>query len=98
MGDDEPIEFLLESRSALRRRILRMMKNAKMQDEAMAAKPRTTMTAIAQCGKPESSSPDCTFPLPSPLPLGPEPDSVDVGKGDPVVDAAAIDDDDSIEE
>jgi hypothetical protein len=38
-----------------------MMKNASIHEVAIARKPRTTITAIAQCGKPEDVAPDCTL-------------------------------------
>lgn len=58
MGDAEPIELRFDSSSL--RRMRRMMKKMSMHVVAMARKPRTTITAIAQCGKPEPEAPDCT--------------------------------------
>ncbi len=74
------------------------MKNASMHDVAIARKPRTTITAMAQCGKPESSPPDWTFPFPSEVPpLVPvvedavaEGDGLDVAEA-PAADVEAID-------
>ena len=39
-----------------------MMRKARTQLAATARKPKTTITAIAQCGKPPSLSPDCSPP------------------------------------
>jgi len=52
MGDDEPIEFLLDSSSSFLLRSRRRIRKARMQTDAMARNPRTVITAIAQCGKP----------------------------------------------
>jgi hypothetical protein len=40
----------------------RMIKKARIQDATIARKPRTTITAIAQCGNPEPEEADCTLP------------------------------------
>jgi hypothetical protein len=40
-----------------------MMKKASRHEEAMAKKPRTTMTAMAQWGKPESEEEGCREPV-----------------------------------
>jgi hypothetical protein len=63
----------------------RMMKKARTQVVAMARKPRTTMTAMAQCGKPELLVPAWTPPVGlTPEGLGDLRDSEE-----PVVEAAA---------
>lgn len=59
IGELDPIEFRFDS--AFRLRIRRMMKNASTHVVAIARKPSTTITAIAQCGKLELLAPDCTF-------------------------------------
>lgn len=38
-----------------------MMQKARTHVEAMARKPRMTMTAMAQCGKDDDEAPDWTF-------------------------------------
>jgi hypothetical protein len=38
------------------------MRNARMHIDATARKPRTVMTAMAQCGNPEPDESDCTEP------------------------------------
>lgn len=90
IGELEPIEFRLDS-MAFRLRIRRMMKNARTHVVAIARKPRTTMTAMAQCGKPELLVPDCTPPVGLEMELvGLLP--VDLRDSeDPVVEAAATD-------
>jgi hypothetical protein len=59
IGELEPIEFRFDS-MAFRLRIRRMMKNVSTQVVAIARKPSTTMTAMAQCGKAELLEPDWT--------------------------------------
>ena len=54
------MELRFELRS--RRRMRRMTKNARRQEAAIARKPSTTMTAMAQCGKGEFEEADCTCP------------------------------------
>jgi hypothetical protein len=39
-----------------------MIRKARMQDAAIARKPSTTITAMAQCGNPEPEEGDCTSP------------------------------------
>lgn len=51
MGDDEPMDPRWASRSRRRRR--RMINQTRTPPATIARKPRTTMTAIAQCGKGE---------------------------------------------
>jgi hypothetical protein len=46
IGDEEPMELLLERLLLLLRRIMKV----RMQRAAIARNPKTTMTAIAQCG------------------------------------------------
>lgn len=65
-----------------------------MHDVAMARKPRTTMTAMAQCGKLESLAPDWTLPLPLTLLELPLPDS----DADEAVDVLVYEDDDLVDE
>jgi len=61
IGELEPIELRFDS--AARLRIRRMMKNARTHVVATARNPSTTMTAMAQCGKPELLLPDCMPPV-----------------------------------
>lgn len=68
MGVEEPMELRVETD---RRRLRRRMMKARTQRAAIARKPRTTITAIAQWGK-ES------LPLAITLP----PEAVDVGDED----------------
>lgn len=56
MGDDEPIDPRCVSRPRCRRR--RMISQVRTTPATMARKPRTTITAIAQCGKADASL-DC---------------------------------------
>jgi len=60
IGELDPIEFRFDS-IAFRLRIRRMMKNASTHVVAIARKPSTTMTAMAQCGKLELLAPDWTL-------------------------------------
>jgi len=61
IGELEPIELRLDS-IAFRRRTRRMMKNVSTHVVTIARNPRTTMTAMAQCGKLELLA-DCTLLL-----------------------------------
>lgn len=72
MGVDEPIDPRCDSWLWRFRRSRRMMTNARITPASSARKPRTTMTAMAQCGNDEPP-PDCTLPAVgddvAPLPL-----------------------------
>jgi hypothetical protein len=62
MGEAEPIEFLFES-ICCRLRIRRRIRKTRMQMATMARNPSTTMTAIAQWGKPELLLAFCKLPV-----------------------------------
>lgn len=71
IGDAEFIEPRWDSMLFLRLRIRRVMKKARMPDATSARKPRTTITAIAQCGNVELAA-DWTEPvLPTAVDVGP---------------------------
>lgn len=53
IGEAEPMELRFEAREEFRRRTRRMMRKARRHVAAIARKPRTTMTAIAQRGNSE---------------------------------------------
>lgn len=66
MGVDEPMEPRCESAAPRRILIRRMMKKMRIPVATKARKPRTTMTAIAQCGNDDPPPSFWTFPDPGP--------------------------------
>jgi hypothetical protein len=106
IGEAEPIEFLFESiRCRLRSR--RRIRKKRRHMAAMAKKPSTTITAMAQCGKPEPVPGFCRLPVwvdEGTVKLAVREDSeareADARETEAAdaEDAAAADDDDSIDE
>jgi len=76
------------------------MKKIRIPDAMSASRPRTTMTAMAQCGNGDPLLFDCMLPLPLPVGAGVAPDRLPLAEGVKMDDwvAAAADEDAAIAE